>query len=263
MKKKAKRVIKQVLKQAGIDLELAAKLGIRTVRRSDTFIVSYPKSGNTWARFLLANTMLGDREATFHDLDDFVPDVHRSQSRIDRIRRRRLIKSHFAYCSEYPRFVYIYRDGRDVMVSFYHFKRQLGRFEGSFAKFIRSRHANVFGKWRWHEHVSAALQERERRPRDVLLLKYEDMLVDPLSAAGDLVAFCRIPASQEQVADAVASCSFDSLRRVEETYGGAGDLDRFMRKGTSGQWPTYFSQSDLDYFYNHAGRALERLGYSH
>ena len=35
-----------------------------TVSRRDAFLVSYPKSGNTWLRFMLTD-LLGGREADF------------------------------------------------------------------------------------------------------------------------------------------------------------------------------------------------------
>ena len=123
------------------------------------------------------------------------------------------------------------------MVSYYHFQVQREQFSGSFSEFIRSRQTNIFGRWQWHEHVSEALREKVRRPDDVLFLRYEDMLADPFTVATDLAAFCGIDASAERVAKAVRNCSFDELRTIETTHGGAGDVERFMRKGTSNQWP--------------------------
>lgn len=258
---RVKSAVKTALRHAGMDLDLAARLGIKRVRKNDIFIVSYPKSGNTWIRFLLANALCPDRVATFHDLDDFVPDVHAHRDQINGMRAGRLIKSHFACCSQYPRFVYICRDGRDVMVSFYHFSRQLGQFNGSFSEFIRSRRTKVFGRWRWHQHVGAALEERRRRPKQVLFVRYEDLLADPFGSASKILQFCRVKASESQVSDAVARCSFDNLRAIEESYGGAGKARRFMRKGTSNQWPQYFMPGDVAYFHEQAGDVLKRAGY--
>jgi hypothetical protein len=88
------------------------------------------------------------------------------------------------------------------------------------------------------------------------------MLADPIATATDLVGFCGINASAEQVANAARNCSFDKLRAVETLYGGSGNIDRFMRKGTSNQWPEYFSQEDLDYFYGEAREVMNQVGYS-
>ncbi len=253
--------VKAAFRHLGVDMDLGPEVGLRTIRPTDTFIVSYPKSGNTWVRFLLANTILGDRVATFHDLDELVPDVHKYRARIELTWKRRLIKTHYAFCSHYPRFVYICRDGRDALVSFYHYQMQRGQFSGSFSEFIRSRQTNIFGRWRWHEHVSEALREKDRRPDDVIFLRYEDMLSDPFAVAPDLVAFCGIEASSDRVANAVRNCSFEKLRDIETSYGGLGDVERFMRKGKSNQWPGYFSRDDLEYFYGQARRTMTRVGY--
>jgi len=41
-----------------------------TVLSDDTFIVSYPRSGNTWARFLIANFFYD--EVSFANIDDIL-----------------------------------------------------------------------------------------------------------------------------------------------------------------------------------------------
>ena len=41
----------------------------------DTFIVSYPKSGNTWTRFLVAGLIHSDEPLTFLKADQVIPSV--------------------------------------------------------------------------------------------------------------------------------------------------------------------------------------------
>ena len=41
----------------------------------DTFIVSYPRSGNTWTRFLIANLLHPEIEIGFANIDSVVPDT--------------------------------------------------------------------------------------------------------------------------------------------------------------------------------------------
>ena len=45
------------------------------VYADDTFIVSYPRSGNTWTRFLIANLLHPEVEVGFANIDSFVPDT--------------------------------------------------------------------------------------------------------------------------------------------------------------------------------------------
>ena len=253
-----KTAVKRVLSLIGYNHHSASEMGMNAVRSSDTFIVSYPKSGNTWVRFLLANAMRPERVATFHDLDSFVPDLHKCRARVDHSASPRFIKTHHAYCGKYPRFIYICRDGRDVMVSFYHFERD--RFKGSFSEFIRSRNTHVFGQWHWHEHVSAALIEAKARPRNVLFIRFEDFLAKPLQVSSRIIKFCSIDVSESVIEEVSDRCLFHRLQEIEKTYGGS-DVDLFMRKGSSNQWIEYFSNDDIEYFHEQAGETLKLAGY--
>ena len=61
----------------------------------DTFIVSYPRSGNTWTRFLVGNLISPDQPATFANIERLVPDAEAQSSRyLKRVPRPRVIKSH-------------------------------------------------------------------------------------------------------------------------------------------------------------------------
>ena len=46
-----------------------------TVLPDDIFIVSYPKSGNTWLRFLVANIVFPDREINLSNIESTIPDI--------------------------------------------------------------------------------------------------------------------------------------------------------------------------------------------
>src|SRR5436309_14565785 len=61
----------------------------------DTFIVSYPRSGNTWTRFLLANLLHPAEPATFLIIERMVPDAEAQSNRcLKNVSRRRFIKTH-------------------------------------------------------------------------------------------------------------------------------------------------------------------------
>ncbi len=151
-------------------------------RDDDLYIVSYPRSGNTWMRFLLANLLAPNETITFRNIDDFVPDLHKSNSADLAARKgRRYIKSHHPFYEHYPRFIYIYRDGRDALVSYFHYLSGQQAFTGSFEDFLVSERASKFGSWK--DHVTAALEFNATHPGRLLLLQYEEMLKETRYAA--------------------------------------------------------------------------------
>ena len=62
-----------------------------TVFPDDLFIVSYPKSGNTWTRFLLGNLIYQDEPVTFANIEYRIPSVYIfSDRQLHRLPRRRV-----------------------------------------------------------------------------------------------------------------------------------------------------------------------------
>ena len=145
----------------------------------DTFLVSFPKSGNTWARFLVANLVRPDQKIDFSNVNGVIPGPEVTPNRqLMRLPRPRIIKSHQYFDPRYPRVIYIVRDPRDVVVSQYHFqrKRKLVPDEFPLAKFVDQFIAGqtcFYGSW--GEHVASWLATRYGQT-GFLLLRYEDMV---------------------------------------------------------------------------------------
>jgi hypothetical protein len=91
------------------------------IRPDDVFIASYPRSGNTWVRFLIANLLAPDEKITFRNIENYVPSIYKSADTLDAREGRRYIKSHNPCYELYPKLIYVYRDGRDALVSYYYY----------------------------------------------------------------------------------------------------------------------------------------------
>src|SRR6266478_4226707 len=71
----------------GIKVVTKYLLGIDRAERNfavypdDTFIVSYPRSGNTWARFLIANLVRPNETVTFANIEKLIPDTSSQPNR--------------------------------------------------------------------------------------------------------------------------------------------------------------------------------------
>lgn len=229
----------------------------------DVFVVSYPRSGSTWVRFLLANLTRGDDEpVNFRTLGRYVPDLHIADQ-WDIIRATdppRLLKTHDLPKRRFRRVIYVLRDGRDVAVSHYLYLCGLGRFDGSFEQFLA---ADKVGPAQWAEHVRAWLDARGRR--DLLTVRYEDLLADTAGELRRMADFAGLTCETDRLTDAVEQSSFATMRKLQDTsgrpYDNAEGLEH-VRRGTAGQWRAWFDQSLLRLFDSRVGEVMRTVGYA-
>ncbi|MGB5747934.1 MAG: sulfotransferase domain-containing protein [Desulfobacterales bacterium] len=228
----------------------------------DIFLVSYPKSGNTWVRFLIANLLKNDDELIdFHSAIKFVPEIGTHTDVIANLDRPRIIKSHELYNDKYPKVVYIVRDPRDVYVSYYHYlKKKL--LEGmTFAQFLRK---DDLYPSRWHEHVKSWIDKP-----NLQLVKYEDLLVDTYGELSKILSFIdRDDFDEKQIKKAIAASTFEQMKKIEsekgrpfKTKADAMRATQFLRKGIKGDWINYFNEDDLKLIEKEAKNFIVRLGY--
>lgn len=66
-----------------------------TVFPDDIFLTSYPRSGNTWSRFLIGNLIYQDEPTTFLNVEERIPEIYfNSDHRLRALIRPRILKSH-------------------------------------------------------------------------------------------------------------------------------------------------------------------------
>src|SRR6476660_7215926 len=79
-----------------------------TVYPDDTFLVSYPRSGNTWVRFLLANLRYPNQSVGFANINRLLADPAVSTSRfLEKLPRPRILKSHEPFDVRFRKVVYL------------------------------------------------------------------------------------------------------------------------------------------------------------
>lgn len=259
------------------------------------WLSSYPKSGNTWLRFLLLNLVYGRQESS-QNLDRLTPDIHKGPVQLPQPGQPKLfVKSHLKMSETMPLlehtagFIYVVRNPVDVLLSnlrYYYWRKCVSddpeiraRLRTEYiAEYIAQRgdpRWQNMGMGSWDEHVTGWLTNSRGFPG--FLIRYEDLLTDPLPVMRNLCAFLGLGKTTEEIRDAVHNSSFDRIRAIEEREirnGIEGFFfsssrmrrviagNRFMQSGRTGAGIEYLDRSQIDAIVNMFRPIMEKLGYS-
>lgn len=238
----------------------------------DVFILSFPKSGNTWTRFLIANLVYPETPADFSNINRLTPDPESlSKREMARMPRPRIIKSHQYFDPRYKRVIYVVRDPRDVALSQFHFHRKRGLIEDSYppdkfvARFVAGETSH-YGSW--GENVASWLATRENRP-GFLLLRYEDMLENAARELKRVASFLEIPPDAERIANAVRRSSAEEMRKLEKSQAHLWSSTKstrldvpFVRSAQAGGWRAGLPEGAVAQMETAWGYLMTHLGYA-
>ncbi len=238
------------------------------------WLASYPKSGNTWLRTFLHNYIAQPESpqsinaltefsavecaaAFFHKPGETLnpeatqrlrPGVHESLTRLhdDLV----FIKTHNANLAVHDiplctpdqtgGAIYIIRDPRDIALSYSAFAGksidEIITFMANSRAANRATSAQVFEFLSsWSNHAASWSEAK-----NLLLLRYEDLLADPMKHFGRIIHFLGGPAEPARLARAIEFSDFQILAAQERKSGyKAGSpvaSAPFFRAGKSGQW---------------------------
>ena len=243
-----------------------------TIFPDDIFIVSYPKSGNTWTRFLIANLLFPQEPITFANIEDKVPDIYQSNERkLLHVSRPRVLKSHEYFDPRYQQIIYIVRDPRDIAISLYHHNIKFGVFNENYSveqfiveQFIKG-NTNNFGPW--GENVGSWLGAKKDNS-NFLLLRYEDMLSDPKTELKKIAHHLRISFTDELLTKVIKQSSFEHMQLLENNQSNLWELTRntrkdkfFVRSGQFGQWQNELSIHSIKTIESTWSQIMMQLGY--
>lgn len=223
-------------------------------RPTDVFLVGHPKSGNTWLAYMLGIAMrknFGHKQITLGNVQEFFPAIHAKDYEIAsyaQLPSPRIFRNETTVCGElYPKTIYIMRDPRSVLVSYYHHAlHDLGEYDWTIGTFVeemltygcirRLEPALV----RWDKHVSYWFQRSKHQP--VKFVKYEELKRDRRQVLEDVIKFIGLVCDDEDIALAVEQGSFENMRKNEETYGAEpysgtkGEKGYYVRNGKVDGW---------------------------
>ena len=221
------------------------------------WIASYPKSGNTWVRFLLHHYLWGEPRNSLA-LNRRIPDLHRPAGRIDITSERLFVKTHFSLAETLPYFamsdraIVITRHPKDILLSGLNYARLAQATQLDAAAYASTFIDNGgdptwiemgFGTWAQH---AESWTRTDRFP--VHVTSYEALKADTARELRAMLAFVGEAIDETKISRAVELSDFERMRAIERKEktrggeslfrGGRESLARkamFMNKGATGQ----------------------------
>nr|DBA25566.1 TPA: hypothetical protein GDO54_009942 [Pyxicephalus adspersus] len=249
-------------------LEFVESMKNLKVRNDDVFLVTYPKSGTIWTQQILSLiTSEGHRNGTEKiNTNERVPWLEFPQlnENIDHNSRPspRMFVSHLSEAfvprelkNKKGKVIYVMRNPKDVMKSFYHFQdiavlaEKSPNFDHFFEKFLDG---EVYAG-KWFDHVRGWYTHKN--DYNILFLKYEDMIKDLRSTVKKVCSFLGIKLDDEAMDIVVKKASFkemknDPLANKDNMPEDLIDkkLGSFMRKGQVGDWKNLMTVAQNETF---------------
>jgi len=228
-----------------------------TISQRDILLASFPKAGNTWVRIFIFHYLLKfyrreeNFEVNFDTLDRYMPEIGNKsifQSWIFNPTRR-ILKTHNKNNKIIKKIpvIYIDRDPRDIMVSYFHYTKKSNRFKHNlnFGSFIRNR---KYGLEAYYKHKLSYEQHT-----NIKFINYEDIKSDPVKNFTNILLFIGVEINQQRIKNAIYDSNMENTRKAQlkssKDYNKQfKDNFTFARKGEKKQWIDYFQEEDLQYF---------------
>jgi hypothetical protein len=245
-----------------VDILTEAKLQrITDFSPDDIFVAGYPKSGNTWMQYLIAGLIFGIDARFAQDslIQDLVPDVY-----YKRFYRRYLtptcFKTHDLPQPKFRKVIYIFRDGRDVMVSLFHYLKAIGTYT-EYSELVTTG-KNLF-PCRWHEHIESWLSNPYGA--EMVTISYENLQRNTVGELQKICEFAGLEREQPVLEMLARQTTFEMMRAREEKLGVDNPLwpkdTLTVRRGKIGCFQDEMPKQPLEAFMKMSMPTLERLGY--
>ncbi|XP_049315269.1 sulfotransferase 1 family member D1 isoform X1 [Bactrocera dorsalis] len=240
------------------------------VRNDDVFIVTFPKCGTTWmqeAAWLLLNNLDYEEASRAHLLKRSVymdismlydPRYEDSVKLAEQLKSPRCIKSHLPphllprqIWQKKVKLIYCARNPKDVLISFSHFIRGKGAYQGNEEDFLNDfLNANLTYTPFW-PHVFTMWQMRTEP--NVFFVTFEEMKRNLRGVLERLNVFLEKPAlTEEQLEKLLKHLSFENMKANHQTnpteiIKGSGQRTvatdfEFMRRGIVGSYKDELSE---------------------
>lgn len=250
-------------------------------RDDDIVIATYGKSGTTWMQQIVAQLIFNGEEGLSVGemspwMDLRVPPAPEKMAAVEAQTHRRFLKTHLPVdalvFSPKAKYIYIGRDGRDVLWSLYnHHAKANGLFydllnntPGLVGPPIEPPTSSIrqyFHDWLqgdgypfWSLWDNMRSWWQVRHLPNVLMVHYAQLKADLPGQMRRIAEFLEIPVDAAQWTSIVEHCTFDYMKRnAEQVAPLAGQIfeggaQTFINKGTNGRWRDILTAEDIDWY---------------
>lgn len=205
---------------------------------ADVAVCSFPRSGNTWMRFLLAHLFWPGVNASLDNIGAFVPDIYQTRAVGFDFEGVRFFKTHGSQFEKYPRTIYMKRSQLDALFSYYEYHRDQKRFRGTFLEYLKGDLTQSVTGCSWKEHVTKAETFFCSQPNRIIIVSYEDLKMNPLNELKKITAFLKMEVEEKIVIRAIGSCEIGHLKRAHSKN------QNSFKRGVPGYWRTQVAAED-------------------
>ncbi|XP_018573037.1 sulfotransferase 4A1-like [Anoplophora glabripennis] len=257
--------------------DIAQKVLDTPVRKEDTWLVSFPRTGSTWCQemiWLIGNNLdfdtakntlqhyrapiLETYSAIHEYIDVFKEKFTDSLDYINNLPSPRYIKTHLRSCllptelhKVKPKIIYVLRNPKDVCISYFHLTKCVYNIDIHFESFCELFLNDAVAYGGLFDHYFDFWNRRHES--NILVLRYEEMVADTRGVLKQIADFMGKPLSEEDISALEEFVSFKNMRvnracntdplleakNRQEYFKKTGI--HFIRKGKVGDWKNYMS----------------------
>ena len=212
------------------------------------YLASYPRSGNTWMRYLIADIMLqqmGYQTATKLPFPAaaLIPDMHLpDETDIKLSLPVHLIKTHNEYSEQQKKSLYIFRNPADSLVSFYYFHLRYPKLKAMVSDGVDAFCLRKIEEWCMH--IISYIKAKEKMGKSIMFVSYENMHNGLSSILKSALNFINLPFDRDIVERAINNHTFKRHQTNERL--GTEYLNKFFRKGQCGNGEQELSENVVE-----------------
>ncbi|UYV68937.1 hypothetical protein LAZ67_6001702 [Cordylochernes scorpioides] len=250
----------------------------------DIIVTSYPKTGSNWTQYLIYLILnKGEPCESYEEFKKNFAFLEKDGGdMIKNLNKPRIIMSHLPFNkipkSDKAKYIYVVRNPKDVLVSYYYFCNFMVETQLTFNQFFdRFIDGNIF--WGdYFEHVKEWYKHRDEP--NVLMISYEEMKTDTKKIVLQLAKFLGNDHEKALLDDSnileaiVKNSSVEECKKVmqmekmlkpeeiEDINVSEGQQNfTFVRKGIIGDWKTHLSSEQNEIINEKANKTLSGIDY--